>query len=210
VVHPDALDIAVSAEPGMRVAVGALPVRDAFAPADQAAARARLGIASGRFAALLTAGSLALGRMGRAVTAVLAAGPDIQAVVVCGRNEALREKLAGYTGPPDRLRVLGWTDDMPGWMAAADVVIGNAGGATGLEALASGRPVVMFDPIAGHGLANAELMASAGLAVLARSPAELTTTIHRLASDPAARAGRAGAALAAATGRRREDDLAGR
>jgi len=57
--------------------------------------------------------------------------------------------------------VLGWTDDMPSWMTAADIVIGNAGDATGLEAMACGRPVVMFDPIARHGRANAELMASA-------------------------------------------------
>jgi UDP-N-acetylglucosamine:LPS N-acetylglucosamine transferase len=104
--------------------------------------------------------------------------------------------------------VLGWTEDMPGWMTAADVVVGNAGGATGLEAVASGRPLVLFDPIAGHGRANAQLMASAGLAVLTRSPAELTAAVRRMIRDPAARAGHAAAALAAAAGRRREDDLA--
>jgi UDP-N-acetylglucosamine:LPS N-acetylglucosamine transferase len=104
--------------------------------------------------------------------------------------------------------VLGWTDDMPGWMTAADVVVGNAGGATGLEALACGRPLVMFDPIAGHGRANARLMASAGVAVLAQSPPELTAAIRRLITDPTARGGQAAAALAASAGRRREDDLA--
>jgi hypothetical protein len=48
VMHPCAVDVAVKAEPGMRVAVGALPVRDAFAPGGQATARERLGIGSGR------------------------------------------------------------------------------------------------------------------------------------------------------------------
>ena len=184
--HAFSLEVAVKAEPGMRVAVGALPVRDAFAPAEQAAARERLGLGASRFVAALCTGSLAFGRLDRAVTAVLAA-----------RGE-----------PPDRLRVLGWTDDMPGWITASDIVIGNAGGATGLEAMACGRPVIMFDPIAGHGRANAELMASAGLALLALSPAELTTTIRRLAKDPAARTGQAVVGLADAAGRRREDDLA--
>ncbi len=66
----------------------------------------------------------------------------------------------------------------------------------------------MFDPIAGHGRANAELMASAGVALLTRSPAELTATIRRLISDPTALAGHTAAALAGAAGRRREDDLA--
>jgi UDP-N-acetylglucosamine:LPS N-acetylglucosamine transferase len=209
VMHPCAVDVAVKAEPGMRVAVGALPVRDAFAPADRAAAREGLGVGSGWFVVLVCAGSLGLGRVGRAVTAVLAAGLEVQAVVVCGRNEELREELAGRGEPPWRLSVLGWTDDMPGWMTAADVVVGNAGGATGLEAVACGRPLVMFDPIAGHGRANAQLMASAGVAVLAQSPAELTAAIRRLITDPTARGGQAAAALAASAGRRREDDLAG-
>ena len=208
VMHPRALDVAARAEPGLRVAVGALPVRDVFTPAGRPAGRARLGLRPGGFVAVLCAGSLGLGRLERAVDGVLAAGPEVQAVVVCGRNEGLREELAARGEPPDRLRVLGWTDDMPGWMTAADVVIGNAGGATGLEAMACGRPVVMFDPIAGHGRANAELMAAAGLALLARTPAELTATIRGLTSDPAALAEHAAAALTGAAGRRREDDLA--
>jgi hypothetical protein len=52
-------------------------------------------------------------------------------------------------------------------------------------------------------------MASAGVAVLAQSPAELTAAIRRLITDPTARSGQAAVALAASAGRRREDDLAG-
>jgi UDP-N-acetylglucosamine:LPS N-acetylglucosamine transferase len=206
VMHPRAAEVAARAEPGLRVAVGALPVRDAFAPADQAAARDRLGLESGRFVATLCTGSLGFGRVDRAVTALLAAGPGIQAVVICGQNQRLRQELTARGEPPGRLRVLGWTDDMPGWMAASDVVLTNAGGATGLEAVASGRPVVMFDPIAGHGRANAALMAEAGLARLARSPDELTGIIRELA---AGRAARCGPDPVRPPGRRREDDLAG-
>jgi diacylglycerol O-acyltransferase / wax synthase len=213
VMHPSAAAIAARAEPGLRVAVGALPVADAFAPADQAAARARLGVDPGRFTVAVCTGSFAFGGVSRAVGALLAAGPQVQVVVVCGRNERLRRRLSSR-GEPGRLVVLGWTGDMPGWMAASDVVVSNAGGATGLEAVASGRPVIMFEPIAGHGRANASLMASCGLALLAPSPADLTAIAGRLASDPGARAARASAALALAErtrtdGRQREDDLAG-
>ena len=208
VMHPAAATAAARAEPGLRVAVGALPVRDAFALGDRAAARAGLGIEAGRFTVALCTGSLAFGRVGRAVDALLAAGQDVQVIVVCGKNRRLREELAGRGEYPGRLRVLGWTGDMPGLMAASDVVVGNAGGATGLEALASGRPVIMFEPIAGHGRANAELMAESGLALLAWSPAELTGTVRRLAGDPGAVTKLAGMALARAAGRRREQDLA--
>jgi UDP-N-acetylglucosamine:LPS N-acetylglucosamine transferase len=208
VMHPSAAEIAARAEPGISVAVGAMPVRAAFAPADRGAARARLGLAAHQFAVALCPGSLGFGRVDQAVTALLAAGPGIQVIAICGRNEALLEQLTARGEPAGRLRVVGWTDDMPGWMTASDVVVTNGGGATALEAVASGRPVVMFDPIAGHGRANAALMASAGLAWLAGSPAALTGTIGGLARDPAGCAEQAGVALAGAGGRGLEDDLA--
>jgi diacylglycerol O-acyltransferase / wax synthase len=205
--HPAAVPVAAQAEPGVRVAVGALPVRDAFAPADRGPARARLGIGGGRFVALVSAGSFGFGGVDRAVTAMLAAGPQIQVIAICGRNERLRARLAGRGEPAGRLRVIGWTDDMPGWLTASDVVVTNAGGATALEALASERPLIMFEPIAGHGRANAALMTSAGLALTASSPAALTAAVRRLASDQAALAGLE-SRLAQGRRRRREDDLA--
>lgn len=208
VMHPAAAAVARRAEPGMRIEVGALPVVDAFAAGDQGAARARLGVGADRFTVLLCTGSLGFGRAEEAVTAVLGAGPDIQVIVACGRNDRLRGRLRARGEPADRLRALGWTDDMPGWMTASDVVVGNAGGATALEAVTSGRPVIMFKPIAGHGQANAALMASSGLALLAPSPARLTAAVRQLADDPGARASQAAAGLARARDRRREDDLA--
>jgi WS/DGAT/MGAT family acyltransferase len=73
---------------------------------------------------------------------------------------------------------------MPALTAAADVVVTNAGGATALEAVACGRAVLMFEPIAGHGKANAALMAAAGLATLCAGPAELTSTLRGLIAQP--------------------------
>ena len=106
--HPCAVDVAVKAEPGMRVAVGALPVRDAFAQADRAAGREGSASGPAGLSCWCVPGRWAWGRVGRAVTAVLAAGPEVQAVVVCGRNEGLREELAGprrAAGPAERARL---------------------------------------------------------------------------------------------------------
>jgi WS/DGAT/MGAT family acyltransferase len=212
VMHPMALQIAASGEPGIRLAVGALPVRDAFAPGDRAAARAALGIREDRFVATVCPGSLGFGAADTAVTSLLAAGPQIQVVVICGRNERLRDRLTARGEPSDRLLVVGWTDDMPSWIRASDVVVGNAGGATALEALACAVPLIMFEPIAGHGRANAALLNSAGLALCPSSPAELAQAVSRLAEDPAWRT-ELDQALLAGNGRRQLDkdltDLAG-
>jgi diacylglycerol O-acyltransferase / wax synthase len=208
VMHPQAASIAARAEPGIRVAVGGLPVRDAFAPGDRAAARARLGIGADRLVAVISTGSLAFGSVDAAATALLAAGPKVQVVAICGRNDRLRDRLSARGEPADRLRAIGWTDDMPGWIRACDLVVANAGGASALEALACAIPLIMFQPIAGHGRANAALMTSAGLAVKADSPAELTAAVSRLAKDPAALAELHEAVDAGRGHRQREEDLA--
>jgi UDP-N-acetylglucosamine:LPS N-acetylglucosamine transferase len=208
VMHQRAAELARSLEPGARVAVGGLPVPEAFRPADRAAARARLGLDTGRTLVVVSMGSLGFGAAGRAVAAALAAGPEIEVVAVCGRNGRLRARLsrqARHRGRPaaSRLRVLGWTDRMQDWLAAADLVVTNAGGVTVLEAMACARPVIMFRPIAGHGRANASLLSEAGLAVVCRSPADLTRAVRRLPESL-----RGPACAAPPPARRPEDDLA--
>jgi UDP-N-acetylglucosamine:LPS N-acetylglucosamine transferase len=188
------------ARPEARGAVGAPPVVSAFRPAgDREAARRRCGFPEDRLVVLVSCGSYGFGSVERAVNAALAAGPRVHVVVACGHNEALRSRLARHAEAGRRLVPMGWTDAMPSFTAAADVVATNAGGATALEAVACGRPVLLFEPIAGHGRANAALMARAGLAILCPGPAELTTAVASLL-DPAR--------LAAAE-RRARDHIAG-
>jgi UDP-N-acetylglucosamine:LPS N-acetylglucosamine transferase len=93
--------------------------------------------------------------------------------VVCGRNAALRRRLAAG----GRVIALGWVDDMPSLLRAADVVVQNAGGLTSLEAMASGIPVVSYRCLPGHGSANAAVLQRLGLAVWPRTPAELTAVL---------------------------------
>lgn len=176
------------ARPDARGAVGAPPVVSAFAPADEAgqlAARRRCGLPESGLIVLISCGSLGFGSVARAVEAGLAADPAICVMVACGRNKALRARLAALGEPRRRLVVLGWTADMATLTRAADVVVNNAGGATALEAVACGRLVLMFEPIAGHGRANAELMAQAGLATLCQQPADLVATLRELVREPA-------------------------
>lgn len=180
---------ALRAVSGADVRVVAAAVDPRFRPADRgadrAAARAALGLPATPFTVLVTGGSLGFGGLERVVDAVLAArsdAVDVRAVVLCGRNERLRARLAGRPG----LTALGWTDRMPELLAAADVVLTTAGGVIATEALATGRPVVFAAPVAGHGRAGAELAAAAGLALVCRRPTDVTGTLARLAADPAA------------------------
>jgi WS/DGAT/MGAT family acyltransferase len=176
------------ARPDARGAVGAPPVVSAFHPLgaeDRVSARAALRLPADRPVVLISCGSLGFGSVDRAVAATLAADPQICVVVACGRNKALRRRLVTSGEHADRLVALGWTSRMPELTAAADVVVTNAGGATALEALASNRAVLLFEPIAGHGKANAALMEQAGLGRVCPDPQQLTATVRDLIRTPA-------------------------
>ncbi len=173
------------AQPDALGAVCVPPVVPAFRDRDRRVCRAELGLAEDGFTAVISCGSFGFGSVERAVdTALGTAGVD-NVVVACGHNEELRARLSRRAASDGRLVPLGWIDDMPTLTAAADVVVSNAGGATALEGLACGRTVVMFEPIAGHGRGNAEVMARAGLAELCPEQDDLAATLHRLATDPA-------------------------
>ncbi|NIH80485.1 MGDG synthase family glycosyltransferase [Amycolatopsis viridis] len=182
VMHPVAIPPAVRCVPDAPVAVSAPPVREVFRPGDREGARRRLGLPAEAFVALVSCGSLGFGQVEAAARELLAAHSSVVPVVVCGRNERLARVLRRLSDP--RLRVLGWTDDMAGFTVAADVVVTNAGGATGLEALACARPVLMHRPIAAHGRANARLMAEAGLAMVCEADGELTAAVRQLIDTP--------------------------
>lgn len=148
-------------------AVGSAPVRvvrplvnarfAASAQLSAQAARRQFGLPEQGRLALIVAGSWGMGDVARTATEVLATG-CVEPVVVCGRNQRLYRRLRRFPG-----HVLGWVDDMPTLMRAADVVVENAGGLTCQEALASGRPTITYRPIAGHGRANADLLSRSAL-----------------------------------------------
>ncbi|MFC1420582.1 MGDG synthase family glycosyltransferase [Streptacidiphilus cavernicola] len=146
------------------------------------AARARWGLPQDARLALLVGGSWGAGEIERTVNDVEAADPGLTCLVVCGRNEPLRERLlaAGVR------HAFGWVDDMPSLMHAADVLVQNAGGMTVQEAVASGLPVVTYRSIPGHGLTNAAALDEAGVARWVRHQGDLAEALAEAQAGAAA------------------------
>src|SRR5207245_1920498 len=149
----------------------------------------RLRLDANRPCALVVAGSWGIGRIERTVEAVADAG--FYPITLCGSDSALRRRLTKL----GHGLALGWTDDMPTLMAAADVLVENAGGLSCMEAFAAGLPVVTYRPIAGHGRHNAEEMERAGLTVWAKTPQELGEVLGRLGHARQPDAGQAARSL---------------
>lgn len=125
---------------------------------DAAAGRRALGICPGEQPAVISAGAWGVGDITAAVAA-LTDVPGVRPVVLCGRNERLRQQLGGRSG----CLALGWRDDLPKLFAAAGVLVDNAGGTTCAEAFAARLPVVTYHPLPGHGRAGVRALADAGL-----------------------------------------------
>ncbi len=178
-----AIPAAKCAEPRGRYRVSALPVTSRFGPVDRAAARATLGLRPDAVVVLVSCGSYAFGDVIALVRSVAEASEHIQVVAACGRNADIRDRLGDLGFGPDRVLAMGWTDQMPTVTAAADLVIGNAGGATALEATASAVPLVLAEPIAAHGAANADLMSVAGVAELCNDRAALTAYLRSVVRE---------------------------
>lgn len=150
--------------------------------ADRQAGRRRLGARPDERVAVVSVGSWGVGAVERTVRR-LAACPGVVPVTLCARDSGLLRRLQ-----TQRLgRALGWTDDVAGVFAAADVVVDNAGGLTCWEALVAGLPVVLYRVLAGHGQLNAAALEQAGLAGWARGPAALCRQV--LTASAPARAG---------------------
>ena len=143
---------------------------------DRERARRALGVGPDDRVALVVAGAWGAGDPLAAVESLALAG--VVPVTVCGRREQLRDRLRAL----GRGVALGWVDDMPRLMAAADVLVENAGGLMALEAMSARLPVVTYRPIPGHGRANATAMAAAGVTVLAGDAAALRGAVGRLAA----------------------------
>ena len=159
-VHEDAAREAHERSGGGRAAAPGPLVAPAFLAARQlrAAARAELGLAPDQRAVLVVAGSWGVGEVEETARLLVESGRFVP-ITVCGRDERLRRRLEAE----DLGVVIGWTDEMPRLMAAADALVENAGGLTSLEALAAGLPVITFNPIPGHGRENAAAMARSGV-----------------------------------------------
>ena len=149
----------------------------AHTDADRADTRRQLGLSDDETAVLISAGSLGLGDVPALVDAALR-NPAVHVLVLCGRNADLRARLDAR----DRVTALGWRDDVPLLMAAADVLLHNAGGLSVTEALVANLPAVTYHPIPGHGHANATVLAQAGLAPWPTSPDGLATVLDGIAA----------------------------
>jgi UDP-N-acetylglucosamine:LPS N-acetylglucosamine transferase len=142
-------------------------------------ARRELGLPANGKIVLVSGGGWGVGRLETAVEVALGLPQVGLAVCLCGRNEQLRSTLERRFRGQARVRVEGFTESMPDWLAAADALVHSTAGLTMLEALIRGCPAVSFGWGRGHIRLNNAAFRLHGLAEVARTKAELRSALVR-------------------------------
>lgn len=130
---------------------------------------------------LILGGGLGMGQTDRLVKVAAKWKDGMQILVCTGHNQRLKESLES---DPElqhpQIRITGYTSEMPDWMDAADLVVSKPGGMTCSEAIAKGKPLLIYGSIPGHEERNGRFMEKQGLAEVVANEDELNAWFEKL------------------------------
>ena len=132
----------------------------------------------------VSGGGWAVGDLDGALGAALGVEGVATVLCLCGRNQALRERLeARWAGEP-RVRVMGFVKRMVEVMAAADVLVHSTAGLTVLEAWMLGCRPISYGWGIGHIRLNNRAFRRHGIADVVGTERELAAAIARALAAP--------------------------
>jgi UDP-N-acetylglucosamine:LPS N-acetylglucosamine transferase len=104
---------------------------------------------------------------------------NVHLTITAGRDPDLRAKLIERTRDfGDRVKVLGWTNQMPELMMSHHLVISKAGGATVQEAIAARCPMIVNQVIPGQEEGNAALIQKFNLGAVVEKNKEVAEAVE--------------------------------
>ncbi len=174
------------------IRVTGIPVDPLFAvKLDKLTARNHLGLDPTASMILISAGGYGIGPVEQLVRDLLALQEPWQIVAIAGKAEKVQKRLAeiargagSLPGGAARLFPVGFTSEMDQYMAAADLLIGKAGGLTTSEALTRALPMALIEPIPGQEERNADHLLEAGAAIRCNNLPAAAWKIAGLLNDP--------------------------
>ena len=148
--------------------------------------RAKLGLPQDALVVMIMAGGEGGGKIQTTALALARARLPIHLLVVCGRNDTLLEKLNELQPRlPTPLTAIGFTDQIPEYFRAVDLLVTKAGPGSLAEANAAQLPVVVYDYVPGQERGNVDFVRHNGLGEVAiHSSAEVVAAVARMIRTP--------------------------
>jgi len=150
--------------------------------ATKAEIRKQLKLPANQFVTLLMAGGEGGGKLLTTTLALAKAKLNSHFIVVCGRNAALQTKLQEMA--PPNMTVLGYTDEIPLLMRAADLLVTKAGPGSLAEANVAQVPVVVYDYVPGQERGNVDFVRHNGIGVVALTTSQVVSAVRTLIHSP--------------------------
>ncbi len=175
--------------PEDKLFVSGIPVASSFrAHLSRSEARAETGIPMSSRAYLVMTGGEGCGNPIAITESILKRdGGDVRVAVLPGRNAALMRSLEERFGGDERVMLVSFTDRVPVWMDACDVLLTKPGGISSTEGAVHGIPIIHTAPIPGVETQNARFFSERGMSVLAGDEDNTAENAYRLATDEGAR-----------------------
>ena len=173
-----------------RILVCGIPVDPIFGlPSERAEFRRALGLDAQRPIVLVMGGGMGPAPLDAIVESLELCGPPLQVLAVAGHNRRLKQALELLRRKVTfDLRVFGWVDTVPELMAVADLLITKPGGLTTAEALSAGLPMIVTHPIPGPEERHVRYLVQRGVAVQAKTLAEIPQLVSRMLGKAESRA----------------------
>lgn len=158
-----------------------------YEPVMKRVVRKKLGLEPDVFTILVTAGGLGLNpsKVTEVVKEIAKLRMPYQIILNAGKNDKLKAAFANITFPyAKHVIVEGFTDKMPDFLRAADVICSKSGWLTVNEALVMQCPLILYDAIPGHEEQNAAYVANNHFGIYESDPKEILAHIKNLIASP--------------------------
>ena len=148
-------------------------------------ARRLLGLPDDAVTYLAMTGSMGFGSITDMAAELLKRnGQNTRVIVIAGRNEALLKAVDEKFGSDERVVRVGFTNRIPLYMDASDVLLSKPGGLSSTEAAVKNIPLIHTMPIPGCETKNAEFFSSRNMSITAFSPVSAAEKATDLALNP--------------------------
>lgn len=129
----------------------------------KAESRKKLGLEVNQKYFLIVGGSMGAGDFIELIQKLISSTDSEQILAICGNNRKAERKLKKKFKEESRVIVLGFTDQMPLYLRACDVVFTKPGGLTSTEAAVIRVPIIHTAPIPGCETINRRFFMRAGM-----------------------------------------------
>ncbi len=106
----------------------------------------------------------------------------MQLIVICGRNEALKNKLNSMMMRFPK-NIIGFTNEVPSVMAASDIIITKGGPGAIFEALARDLPMIITSWLPGQEEGNIKFVLAHDIGKVCTDPTKIIQMIEEIRSD---------------------------